>query len=67
MTRGDKDRYWFTPAKKYRLRSMVEVKKFLENLKRTGGDEVQAKKMMGPARPSKAKKKEKAENIVLSS
>jgi len=38
-TKGTKDRYWFSPIEKRRLRSMAEVKRFLEALAKTNGDE----------------------------
>mmetsp|Transcript_54578 Transcript_54578/g.132543 ORF Transcript_54578/g.132543 Transcript_54578/m.132543 type:complete len:321 (-) Transcript_54578:1173-2135(-) len=40
-TKGGTDRYWFTPEKKYKLRSMVQVKKFIDAMKKgkTKGDE----------------------------
>ena len=43
---GHTDRYWYTPECQYKLRSMVEVRKFLENLRTCKGDEVAAKRMM---------------------
>jgi hypothetical protein len=33
------DRYWYTPQKEYKLRSMVEVKRFMAFVKDTNGDE----------------------------
>jgi len=41
-----KDRYWYTPNQKYKLRSMVEVKRFLAAVTKTKGDEVKAKTMV---------------------
>mmetsp|Transcript_54579 Transcript_54579/g.132550 ORF Transcript_54579/g.132550 Transcript_54579/m.132550 type:complete len:324 (-) Transcript_54579:1166-2137(-) len=40
-TKGGTDRYFFTPEKKYKLRSMVQVKKFIDAMKKgeTKGDE----------------------------
>ena len=43
---GKLDPYWLTPKMKYRLRSMVEVKKFLIALEYCKGDEVVAKMNM---------------------
>jgi hypothetical protein len=43
-SKGTKDRYWYTPIQKYKLRSMVEVKKFLKALADHDGDEIMAKK-----------------------
>ena len=45
-TKGTKDRYWFTPVEKYKLRSMNEVKRFMAALQKTDGDEKQAKSIM---------------------
>ena len=36
------DSYWFTPDKKYKLRSMVQVKKFIDAVKKSKGDEEKA-------------------------
>jgi hypothetical protein len=41
-TAGHTDRYWHTPQKRYKLRSMVDVKRFMAALKTVGGDEVTA-------------------------
>ena len=43
-SKGHLDRYWFTPQKKYKLRSMVEVKKFLKALKQTKNNDEDAAK-----------------------
>lgn len=45
-TKGGTDRYWFSPDQNYKLRSMIEVKKFMKALEQTNGDEVAAKKLM---------------------
>jgi hypothetical protein len=44
-TKGQSDRYWYTPIAAYKLRSMVQVKKFLAALA-DGGDEETAKRTM---------------------
>ena len=44
QSKGSTDRYWYTPIQKYKLRSMVEVKKFIRALEQYGGDEMAAKK-----------------------
>jgi len=41
-----KDRYWYTPDEKYKLRSMVEVNRFLVALSKTNGNEIMAKSML---------------------
>mmetsp|Transcript_18498 Transcript_18498/g.21208 ORF Transcript_18498/g.21208 Transcript_18498/m.21208 type:complete len:275 (+) Transcript_18498:47-871(+) len=41
-----KDRYWYTPDEKYKLRSMVEVNRFLAALSKTNGNEIMAKSML---------------------
>ena len=41
-TKGDRDRYWYSPVNKYKFRSMVEVRKYLELLQKTSGDEDEA-------------------------
>jgi hypothetical protein len=38
-SKGHTDRYWYTPQKEYKLRSMVEVKRFMAFVKDTNGDE----------------------------
>ena len=38
-TAGTTDKYWYTPSKSYKLRSMVQVKKFVKALERFDGDE----------------------------
>jgi hypothetical protein len=43
-SKGQTDKYWYTPIQNYKLRSMVEVKKFLKALADHGGDEIMAKK-----------------------
>ena len=44
-SKGHTDRYWFTPINQFKLRSMVEVNKFMQALEQTNGDEVAAKKI----------------------
>jgi hypothetical protein len=44
-TKGTKDRYWYSPVLAVKLRSMVEVKRFVAALEMYGDDEEQAKKM----------------------
>lgn len=44
-TKGSHDRYWYTPITKRKLRSMVEVKRFIEALGKSNGDENQAWKI----------------------
>jgi hypothetical protein len=41
-TKGSVDRYWYSPTLQIKLRSMVQVKKFLAALKDNGGDEEKA-------------------------
>ena len=56
-SKGTKDKYWFTPKMKFRLRSMPEVRRFLDELAHTDGDESLAmRRMVG----SKS-----VENVVL--
>jgi Methyl-CpG binding domain len=43
---GNTDSYWFTPEKQFRIRSITNVMRFLENLDRCHGDEVKAYKML---------------------
>jgi len=45
-SKGSTDRYWYSPKESFKLRSMVQVKKFLKALKETKGDEKMAKKAM---------------------
>jgi len=45
-TKGSTDRYWYSPKEKFKLRSMVQVKKFLKALAVTKGDEKKAKQTM---------------------
>mmetsp|Transcript_20402 Transcript_20402/g.57666 ORF Transcript_20402/g.57666 Transcript_20402/m.57666 type:complete len:85 (+) Transcript_20402:1-255(+) len=44
-TKGQQDRYWYSPNIGFRLRSMVEVKRFVTALDRVDGDEEKAKKI----------------------
>ena len=44
-TKGGRDRYWFTPVLNRKLRSMVEVKRFMAALKQSDGDETMAVKV----------------------
>lgn len=46
-TKGQSDRYWFSPKEKYKLRSLVQVRRFLTALAENGGDEIKAKKAIG--------------------
>lgn len=47
-TKGSRDRYWYTPITQKKLRSMVEVKRFMTALQEGGGDEGYAwKKLKG--------------------
>jgi hypothetical protein len=41
-TAGMQDRYWYTPTLGYKLRSMVEVKRFMAALADAKGDEKEA-------------------------
>jgi hypothetical protein len=45
-TKGQTDRYWYSPISAFKLRSMVEVKKFIAALRATNGDEKTAKATM---------------------
>jgi hypothetical protein len=45
-SKGATDRYWYSPKQKFKLRSMVQVRKFLKALAETKGDEKRAKEMM---------------------
>jgi Methyl-CpG binding domain len=38
-SKGTKDRYWYSPIRHYKLRSLVQVRKFLDLLEIHGGDE----------------------------
>ena len=44
-TKGTHDRYWYTPITKRKLRSMVEVNRFLAALEKSQGDEDEAWKI----------------------
>ena len=46
-TKGRGDRYWFSPKEKYKLRSLVQVRRFLAALAENGGDEIKAKTAIG--------------------
>ena len=46
INKGKQDCYWITPGKLFKLRSMVEVEKFLAALKAADGDETKAKQTM---------------------
>lgn len=46
-TKGRGDRYWYSPKEKYKLRSMVQVKRFLKALAEYNGNEIKAKSAMG--------------------
>jgi hypothetical protein len=41
-SKGAQDRYWYTPALNYKLRSMREVKRFMSALTTANGDEKEA-------------------------
>jgi len=45
-TKGSRDRYWYSPKEKFKLRSLVEVKRFLKALATSEGDEKKAKEIM---------------------
>ena len=45
-TTKHRDKYWYTPKLKKKLRSTVEVRRFLECLERVGGDEDAAFKLI---------------------
>jgi hypothetical protein len=45
-TKGRRDCYWITPKRNFKLRSKVEVGKFLVALKAANGDERKAKLVM---------------------
>lgn len=51
-SKGHRDRYWFTPQKQYKLRSIIGVRKFLGYLRTVGNDEDLAWQMFrkGPGR-----------------
>jgi hypothetical protein len=42
QTKGRQDRYWYTPGHQYKLRSLVEVKRFIQALQAYSGDETKA-------------------------
>lgn len=44
-TKGSHDRYWYTPITKRKLRSMVEVKRFIAALGKSEGNEDEAWKL----------------------
>ena len=44
-SKGGHDRYWYTPKTQFKLRSMVEVRRFLRALDQTNGDEDKARKI----------------------
>jgi Methyl-CpG binding domain len=44
-TKGTHDRYWYTPITKRKLRSMIEVNRFLAALGESNGDEDEAWKI----------------------
>eukprot|EP00980_Cylindrotheca_fusiformis_P008072 scaffold1722_cov120-Cylindrotheca_fusiformis.AAC.2 len=44
-TKGQTDRYWYSPKEGYKFRSMVEVRRFFKALEMKDGDEVEAKKI----------------------
>ncbi|KAL3943305.1 MAG: hypothetical protein SGBAC_002633 [Bacillariaceae sp.] len=46
VTKGSTDKYWYTPINGLKLRSIVEVRRFLKALKTTNGNENEAKKIM---------------------
>lgn len=45
-SKGLKDRYWYSPKEKYKIRSMIQVKRFLKALAENDGDEIKAKNAM---------------------
>jgi len=45
-TKGTTDKYWYSPTNGVRLRSIIEVRRFMKALKKTNGDENEAKKIM---------------------
>jgi hypothetical protein len=45
-SKGHTDRYWYSPISSFKLRSMVEVHKFMTALKAAKGDEATAKRTM---------------------
>ena len=47
---GHMDSYWFTPKIQYKLRSLVEVKRFIIALQHFNGDEMLAKRNMNKTR-----------------
>jgi hypothetical protein len=52
-TAGTKDSYWYSPITKFRLRSMAEVKKFLNLLAQCHGDESLARQQFKVREPKK--------------
>lgn len=44
-SKGHCDRYWYTPVLQVRLRSMLEVKRWLAAMKQTGDDEEESQKI----------------------
>ena len=42
-TDGRKDNYWYTPKEQLKLRSILEVKRFMSSLEEAGGDEKKAR------------------------
>jgi hypothetical protein len=45
-TKGQSDRYWYSPVNAFKLRSMVEVRRFMAALAAANGDEQKAKQTM---------------------
>jgi hypothetical protein len=45
-TAGSTDSYWYSPVTKIKMRSIIEVKRFLAALARCGGDETLAWKLV---------------------
>ena len=41
-TNGRRDSYWYSPLKGYKLRSKVELRRFLDALEKNGGNEEEA-------------------------
>jgi len=52
---GSLDSYWITPKKKYRFRSMVEVREFVAAMESHGGDEEKARAEINARKPKKTK------------
>jgi hypothetical protein len=75
QSRTKSDTYWYSPIQSYKFPSMTKVKRFLENLEETGGDEVKAfrvcscqrnkKKSADAVDDSKTVKKRKSRNIRM--